>query len=173
MKGFIHSLALTAILTIILTLMISGIKLYDHETLKNILQLEKIRLENNNKYYNQLNEQAKIKEQIITQLNKITNKDQVNYTIWDYPIYINETKIYYPIKEYLEKTQLLDIQQVTSCACNDINSCNLITNTNYNWGLEICDGVPIAYKIKIFSNNITMIVPYYLFYGNCTIKCSE
>jgi hypothetical protein len=79
--------------------------------------------------------------------------------------------VHYPI-ELISSTETIPIDKVRSCSC-PLNQaqCNSINNTDFVWQLHTCTGLPVTYRISVFSTNMTKNYPHYLFGGECRLTC--
>ncbi len=152
------------------------------------------------RHENYLLEKEKINQELKTSMKTIMKAQTLNQSgeidnleEWGYPLLVNysmdyehhnninvsyktnETiKIYYPVKDFLEKTSGIGIEEIESCYCLQINqdACNSINSTSFVWEAEVCSGLPIKLKARIHINTtFTKKYPYYLFGGLCEISC--
>ena len=193
MKGSIASLITFFVLFIIFTTYTLYNEKMQSEQLKNLVLREKIKQQNweldktiiiqealiQSKFWN--DSQMMNKTQLINKYN-ISYWNNVTITI-EIKYFYNNTftakyegnhsiNIGYPI-ELIDKTENITTTNIQSCVCPNINQtkCNEINNTNFNWELHVCTGIPTKYAISVYNSNITKEYQRYLFNGNCSIQC--
>lgn len=162
---------------------------YEYSTLRSSLRFRNYELERQ-----ELINETQITFDALKIFQTLNNTLEIpNLVDWDYPVIIQyllsynynqnyeadyeelkNIEIYYPIKEYKDKTDGITAEQLEDCVCGEINqqACNTINNTNFEWGAEVCSGIPLTLKVKINSlTNLTREFPHYLFGGLCEIIC--
>jgi len=98
--------------------------------------------------------------------------DEYNIEVWGYPVVVDGVEIYYPIKEFLDVLSGLSVDDVEKCICEDSSKCNELVGMDYVWGGDVCEGLPVRYRVYVKKRgDMSWDVPYYLFGGECVIRC--